>query len=129
LLPNIAIIFLQIIYRVNLVEDDYPFHCTVGLGLPASAVTLCYDVLLTSMYFVIFIKFYCFPNTAQQTAHQSSSLHMMSKRNSIAAMTTLITSCANYIIMIVMNGHERGLVASSICALVKKKKANTFTLN
>jgi hypothetical protein len=100
------------------IGSEYPFHCTVGLGLPAAAVTLCYDVLLSLMYFVIFIKFYCFPNTAQQTAHQSSSLHMMSKRNSIAAITALLTSCANYIIMITMGGHERGLLASSICALV-----------
>lgn len=118
LLPNVAVIFLQIAYRVNMVASEYPFHCTVGLALPASAVTLCYEGLLLLMYFGIFLKFYCFPNTAQQTAHQSSSLHMMSKRNGIAALTACITSCVNYIIIIALNGHERGLVLSSIVELV-----------
>ncbi|KAI8080665.1 uncharacterized protein B0P05DRAFT_539089 [Gilbertella persicaria] len=117
LLPNIAVVLLQIMYRVNLVADTYPYHCTVGFDIPASALSLCYDTLLSALYIGIFIKFYCFPNTAQQTAHQSSSLHMMAKRNAIAAITTLITSCANFIILISLKGHERGLVASSICAL------------
>ncbi|KAI9486098.1 MAG: hypothetical protein EXX96DRAFT_626121 [Benjaminiella poitrasii] len=117
LLPLIAVVFLQIIYRVNIVQDSFPFHCTVGFDLPATAASLCYDVLICMLYIVIFIKFYCFPNTAQQTAHQSSSLHMMSKRNSIAAVITLITSVANYAILIILDGHERGLVASSACSL------------
>ncbi|KAG2190424.1 hypothetical protein INT46_000128 [Mucor plumbeus] len=117
MLPHIAIILLQILYRVNVVNNEYPFHCTVGFDLPASAAALCYDVLLSLLYIAIFIKYYCFPNTAQQTAHQSSSLHMMAKRNIIAAITALITSNANFIILISSNGHERGLVASSVSAL------------
>ncbi|KAF1804899.1 hypothetical protein V8B55DRAFT_1446565 [Mucor lusitanicus] len=117
MLPHIAVILLQIMFRINIVSSEYPFHCTVGFDLPASAVALCYDVLISILYIVIFIKFYCFPNTAQQTAHQSSSLHMMAKRNAIAAITALITSSANFIILICLNGHERGLVASSVSAL------------
>jgi hypothetical protein len=117
MLPHIAIILLQILYRVNIVNNEYPFHCTVGFDLPASAAALCYDVLLSLLYIAIFIKYYCFPNTAQQTAHQSSSLHMMAKRNIIAAITALITSNANFIILISSNGYERGLVASSVSAL------------
>lgn len=117
MLPHVAIILLQIMFRVNVVNDEYPFHCTVGFDLPASAVALCYDALLSILYIVIFIKYYCFPNTAQQTAHQSSSLHMMAKRNIVAAVTALITSNANFVILICLDGHERGLVASSVSAL------------
>lgn len=117
MLPHIAVILLQIMFRVNVVASEYPFHCTVGFDLPASAVALCYDVLISILYIAIFIKFYCFPNTAQQTAYQSSSLHMMAKRNAIAAIIALTTSSANFVILICLNGHERGLVASSVSAL------------
>ncbi|KAI7903686.1 uncharacterized protein BX663DRAFT_507294 [Cokeromyces recurvatus] len=117
LLPLVVTILLQIIYRINIVEDSFPFHCTVGFDLPASAATLCYDIFMCLLYIAIFIKFYCFPNTSQQTAHQSSSLHMMSKRNSIAAAIALITMAINYTILIYFNGRERGLVASSVSSL------------
>ncbi|KAI8884301.1 hypothetical protein K501DRAFT_217798 [Backusella circina FSU 941] len=117
LLPQIAVIILQIVFRVDTVSPDYPYHCTVGMELPASAVSLCYDIFLSVLYMSIFIKFYCFPNAVQQTAHQSTSLHMMAKRNIIAAVVTFFASCANYLLMILLQGHERGLVASSCTSL------------
>lgn len=118
LLPYIAVVILQIVFRVDFVANSFPFHCTVGMALPASIVSLGYDATLSILYISIFVKYYCFPNTAQQTAHQSSSLHMMAKRNIIAATVSLTTSCANYIILISLNGIERGLVASTSAALV-----------
>lgn len=118
LLPSLATMILQILFRINIVAIDYPFHCTVGLELPASILSLCYDALMNIMFAAIFSKFYCFPTTAQQTAHQSSSLHMMAKRNAITAIISLLTLCINYIILIRFSGSERGLVASSSNALV-----------
>lgn len=118
LLPNIAIMILQIVFRIDIVANEFPFHCTVGMQLPASVISLAYDVILSILYISIFVKFYCFPNTTQQTAHQSSSLHMMAKRNIIAASISLTTSCANYIVLISLQGVERGLVASTSAALV-----------
>ncbi|GAA5798773.1 hypothetical protein EDC94DRAFT_566925 [Helicostylum pulchrum] len=117
LIPNIAIAVIQIIYKSNIIADEFPFHCSVGMDLPASIISLAYDVILSFLYIGIFVKYYCFPNTAQQTAHQSSSLHLMAKRNVIAAVAAMVTSCANYIIIIGLNGIERGLVASSVAAL------------
>jgi uncharacterized membrane protein (DUF485 family) len=118
LLPVFAIIILQIIFRVNIVEADYPFHCSVGFELPASVISLGYDALLNVLYAGIFIKYYCFPTTEQQTAHQSSSVRVMAKRNAIAAVISLLVLCINYIILICFNGSERGLVASSLVAIV-----------
>jgi hypothetical protein len=120
LLPVFAIMIIQIVFRINIVADTYPYHCTIGLELPASIISLAYEVLLSVLYIGMFIKFYCFPTTAQQTAHQSSSLHMMAKRNSIAAIASLITSLSQYIILIGLHGLERGLVASSVSALVSR---------
>ncbi|KAI8992117.1 hypothetical protein BDF20DRAFT_88802 [Mycotypha africana] len=117
LIPQIAVVVLQVIYRLSIIRNQYPFHCLVGYGLPATAATLCYDVLLSALYIGIFVKYYYFPNTAQQTAHQSSSLHMMAKRNTIAAITTLLTSAINYVLLICLGGEERGLVASSVITL------------
>jgi hypothetical protein len=126
LLPMFAIIIVQIVFRVDVVGDSFPYHCNVGLALPASVISLGYDVVLSVLYIGIFVKFFCFPNTAQQTAHQSSSLHMMAKRNIMAASIALITSCANYIILIGLNGLERGLVASSVATSVKYSYFNSF---
>ncbi|KAG0744689.1 hypothetical protein G6F57_002688 [Rhizopus arrhizus] len=117
LLPSLAIIIIQIVFRINVVSVNYPFHCTVGLELPASIVSLGYDALLTIMYSAIFMKFYFFPTAAQQTAPHSSSLHMMAKRNAIAAIIASFTICVNYIILLCLNGSERGLVASSSTSL------------
>ncbi|OBZ89696.1 hypothetical protein A0J61_02249 [Choanephora cucurbitarum] len=117
LLPSVAIISLQVMYRVTIVSDAYPYHCTVGFDMPASVVSLCYDVFLLALYMSIFIKFYSFPSDAQQNAYQATSLHMMAKRNAIACGASLVTSCVNFAIMIMTNGRERGLVASSVCAL------------
>ncbi|CAO3667168.1 unnamed protein product [Rhizopus stolonifer] len=119
ILPSFAIMILQVLFRINVVAVDYPFHCTVGLELPASLLSLVYDVLMNLMFAGVFIKSYCFPTTTQQTAHQSSSLHMMAKRNFITSIVSLITLSINYIILICFSGHERGLVASSSTALVR----------
>ncbi|CAO3663542.1 unnamed protein product [Rhizopus stolonifer] len=120
LVPLLGITIIQIVFKTNVVEVDYPFHCIVGLELPASVVSLGYDALLAAMYSAIFIKFYCFPTTAQQTAHHSSSLHMMAKRNAMAAVLALAALCANYIILLCLNGSERGLVASTSTAIVSR---------
>jgi hypothetical protein len=119
LVPQIGVIALQLIFRANDVSTEYPYHCTVGMELAASAVSLCYDVLLSVLYMSIFIKYYCFPNAIQQTAHQSTSLHMMAMRNIIATVVTFFASCANYLLMIFLQGRERGLVASSCTSLVR----------
>jgi hypothetical protein len=118
LLPLIGIITLQIIFRTDVVSVTYPYHCTVGMEITASVASLCYDILLTATYAGIFIKFYCFPNTAQQTAHQSTSLHTMAMRNIIASVVSLCMSAINYVIIIFLQGNVRGLIASSSMSLV-----------
>lgn len=127
-MPNIAVIILQIIFRINIVENEFPYHCTVGLEIPAISASLCYDVLLIALYILIFVKFYFYPNTAQQTAYQSSSLHVMSMRNCIAAIVLLLSSAAYYIILIALNNRERGLIASSVVALVIKTRYDAYQL-
>ncbi|KAI9247329.1 hypothetical protein BY458DRAFT_527360 [Sporodiniella umbellata] len=117
LMPLVGVIVVQIAFRVNVVAPDYPFHCSVGLELPAALACLAYDAFLVALYAGIFIKFYFFPNTVQQTVHQSSSLHMMAKRYAVVSVVVLIALCANYIILLCLQGAERGLVASSCTAI------------
>ncbi|KAI7849991.1 hypothetical protein BDC45DRAFT_447641 [Circinella umbellata] len=117
LLPYIALIVLMIIYRNAQVEETAPFHCTIGFQLPASAATLTYDILISSLYTGIFIKYALFPNTAQQTAHQATSLRIMARRSIVATVVSMVTAIVNYCVLIGFNGQERGLVASTICAL------------
>ncbi|KAI8970853.1 hypothetical protein BDB01DRAFT_528294 [Pilobolus umbonatus] len=117
LLPVFAIIILQIKYRISIIVNEFPYHCIVGLQLIATVTSLSYDILLTMLYTVTFVKFYYFPNTAQQTTHQSSSLHMMAKRNFIASITSLVMFSITYALLIGLEGTQRGLVASSSISL------------
>ncbi|KAI9268793.1 hypothetical protein BY458DRAFT_456754 [Sporodiniella umbellata] len=116
-IPSFATIVLQIFFRINVVAEDYPFHCTVGLELPASIFSLIYDVVVNLAFACIFLKFYYFPTTTQQTAHQSNTLPIMAIRNFIITIISLVTLGINYVLLIVFSGYERGLVASSSTAL------------
>ncbi|ORY98522.1 hypothetical protein BCR43DRAFT_470775 [Syncephalastrum racemosum] len=117
LLPYLALIALMVVFRIAQVSEAYPFHCTIGYQLPASAATLGYDALISVLYTATFIKYAMFPNTAQQTAHQASSLRLIARRSIVATVTSLITAAINYCVLIGLDGQERGLIASSICAL------------
>lgn len=57
---------------------------------------------------------------AQQTAQQASSLKLMARRHIIAAIVPCITSTVNYVIMVALQGRERGLVALAVCTVVCK---------
>ncbi|KAI7851697.1 hypothetical protein BDC45DRAFT_467132 [Circinella umbellata] len=115
--PYIGLIILMSLYRVTEVSNESPYHCTIGYTLPGSVPILCYDVLVTLSCAGIFIKCYSFPNIAQQTSHQASSLKIMAKRNIIGSIAACLTATVNYAIMIAMDGRERGLVALSISTL------------
>ncbi|KAI8369287.1 uncharacterized protein BYT42DRAFT_549003 [Radiomyces spectabilis] len=117
LTPYLGLMILMIVYRVALVHDEFPYHCTIGFQLPASISVLSYDILMNFLYLGIFIKFCLFPNTAQQTTRHASSLHVMAKRSTIAVLISLITVAANYILMVVMEGAERGLIALTMSTL------------
>ncbi|KAI9497731.1 hypothetical protein BDB00DRAFT_881603 [Zychaea mexicana] len=117
LLPYTALIVLMIVFRIALVDETSPFHCTIGYQLPASAATLTYDAFISLLYTGIFVKYAIFPNTAQQTAHQASSLRIMARRSIIATVVSMVTATVNYCVLIGFDGQERGLIASTICAL------------
>ena len=107
----------MIVYRNADVSSTSPYHCTIGFQLPASAASLTYDMLLSSLYTGVFIRYALFPNTAQQTAHQATSLRIMARRSIVATVVSMITAAVNYCVLIGLDGQERGLVASTICAL------------
>ncbi|KAF7729216.1 hypothetical protein EC973_004745 [Apophysomyces ossiformis] len=117
LVPYLALIILMALYRVTLVASEFPFHCTIGYQLPATAAVLAYGFLINCLYAGIFIKYYAFPNVAQQTSHQCSSLRMMAKRNLVAAIVSLIANTVNYAVMIAFQGQERGLLALSVSTI------------
>ena len=107
----------MIVYRNAEVATTSPYYCTIGFQLPASAASLTYDILLSSLYTGVFIKYALFPNTAQQTAHQATSLRIMARRSTVATVISMITAAVNYCVLIGLDGQERGLIASTICAL------------
>ncbi|KAJ8653729.1 hypothetical protein O0I10_010651 [Lichtheimia ornata] len=115
--PYIGLVALMVVYRVALVNEEYPFHCLIGMELPASAAGLAYDVIVSLVFSGIFIKYGYFPNTAQQTAHQASSLRIIARRSLVATLVALVTAAIHYCVLIFMGGQQRGLIASTIAAL------------
>ncbi|KAJ8660543.1 hypothetical protein O0I10_003589 [Lichtheimia ornata] len=111
-----CIVFL-IISRIIEVDDASPYHCIIGYSLPATITILCCDFLIAALCTGMFIKLYAFPSMAQQTAQQASSLKLMARRHIIAAIVPCITSTVNYVIMVALQGRERGLIALAVCTV------------
>ncbi|KAI9263210.1 hypothetical protein BDA99DRAFT_509587 [Phascolomyces articulosus] len=117
LVPYIGLMILMILNRVTEVATEKPFHCTFGFKLPGSIPVLSYDCFITLLCTAIFVKAYAFPNMAQQTTPQASSIKVMAKRNIVGSIVACITATINYTVMIVLQGQERGLLALSIATL------------
>ncbi|CDS12491.1 hypothetical protein LRAMOSA04685 [Lichtheimia ramosa] len=116
-IPYIGLVALMVAFKVALVNEEYPFHCLIGMELPASAAGLAYDVIVSMVFSGIFIKYGYFPNTAQQTAHQASSLRLIARRSLVATLVSLVTAAIHYCVLIMMGGQQRGLIGSTIAAL------------
>ncbi|KAI8092554.1 uncharacterized protein BX664DRAFT_293678 [Halteromyces radiatus] len=117
LVPYIGLVIMMVIYREELISADFPYFCSIGYQKPASLIVLAYEFVINLMFAGIFIKYSFWPNTAQQTSHQSSSLHMMAKRNITVAIVSAIMAIANYGVVIYYDGAPRGLMAMTVSAL------------
>ncbi|KAI8331358.1 hypothetical protein BC941DRAFT_463234 [Chlamydoabsidia padenii] len=117
LVPYIGIVIMMVVYRETLVSADYPFFCSIGYQMPASVAVLAYDFCVNLMFTGVFIKYAYWPNTGQQTSHQSSSLHMMAKRNIVVAMISALMTVANYGVIIAFSGSPRGLMTMTVSAI------------
>ncbi|KAI9317251.1 hypothetical protein BX666DRAFT_1943832 [Dichotomocladium elegans] len=117
LVPYAGLIGLQVVYQINHVNPTYPYHCTIGLELPASVTTLAYDIVLSLLYTAIFVKYSYFPNTAQKTTHMSAALSAIALRSIAVTAGAILNSVVNYCILISLNGQERGLLALSVCSV------------
>ena len=118
LVPYLALFVLQIVYRIQMVAEEYPYHCTIGFQLPASVTTLAYDILLSLLYTGFFVKYAFYPSVAQQTAHQAVSLRIIAQRSIVASTMAIFASAINYCVLIGLDGQMRGLLETSIISIV-----------
>ncbi|CAO3615816.1 unnamed protein product [Cunninghamella echinulata] len=114
LLPYIGLVILMIVYRIALVSDEYPYHCSIGFDLPASASILAYDFFINALFAGVFIKYTVSPSNAQQTSHQSTCLHVMAKRSIVVTIVSILMSILNYAVIIMAEGSPRGLMAMTV---------------
>lgn len=119
LIPYVAIFVLMIVFRTAYITDDGSYYCHIGLALPATLSLVGYDFIITSYYTIQFIRTLIWPNknVASSTAGMQTSLRYVAKRNLVAAVVALIVSTANVIILISLDGVERGLVCLTSCTL------------
>ncbi|KAI9313983.1 hypothetical protein BX666DRAFT_2159624 [Dichotomocladium elegans] len=115
--PYIGIMILMLIYRIAYISDAYPYHCNIGIQLPASIAALAGDSLVSLLYTGVFAKYAYFPNTSQQTAQQASSLRLIARRTMIATVTSFFATAFSYCILIYLNGEIRGVWATTITCL------------
>ncbi|KAI9021543.1 hypothetical protein CLU79DRAFT_753759 [Phycomyces nitens] len=114
LLPHVVMVVLMVIYRVVDVSEQFPFACTIGYEMPASVTCVAYEAFINLYFVSIFAKFFIYPNHKQQTTSMSNIIYIEAKRNFVGALASFVASCANYAVMVGLNGRERGLVAMSI---------------
>lgn len=119
LLPYIGIFILMILYRVAYITDDGYYYCHIGLDLPATLSLVSYDFFITTYYTLMFVRTLIWPNQsiANSSAGTQASLRYVAKRNLVAAVVALIVSTANVVILITLDGIERGLVCLTSCTL------------
>lgn len=121
LLPYIALIILMVMGKVIEQDSEAPYHCTIGYSLMGSIPVLCYDFFLTSLSVAYFVKAYYFPNAAQTATNVVGALKIKARRNMIASIVACVASIINHLFLILLGGHERGLVILTVCALVRFK--------
>ncbi|KAI8583077.1 hypothetical protein K450DRAFT_224097 [Umbelopsis ramanniana AG] len=118
LLPYIAIFILMIVYRTAYIMDDGTYFCHIGLGLPATLSLVAYDFFITTYYTLMFCRMLIWPaEGASGAPGTQTSLRYVAKRNLVAAVVALIVSSANVVILITLDGVERGLVCLTSCTL------------
>ncbi|KAI7864919.1 hypothetical protein BDF14DRAFT_1875768 [Spinellus fusiger] len=117
MLPYVGLIVLQIIHRVAIVGETAPFYCYLGVTLAGSVPILCYHNLVLCFLLLIFAKYAFFPTSEQQTTLHSATLHLSARYNGMAALVTLLSTTANGLMMIILQGNQRGLVWLSVSTL------------
>ncbi|KAI7864570.1 hypothetical protein BDF14DRAFT_1884154 [Spinellus fusiger] len=116
-LPQLVIIVLSGVYRVVEVKEEFPFMCYIGYDIPATITSVLYEIFISLFFVGIYYKHVLYPNQRQLASDMADSIHILAKRNLIAAVITMIASCANHAVMIALDGEERGLVATSIATI------------
>ncbi|CAO3676500.1 unnamed protein product [Umbelopsis ramanniana] len=119
LLPYVAIFIVMIIYRTAYIMDDGTYFCHIGLGLPATLSLVSYDFFITTYYTLMFVRMLIWPSQggSNSAPGAQTSLRYVAKRNLVAAIVALIVSSANVVILITLDGVERGLVCLTCCTL------------
>jgi hypothetical protein len=119
LMPYIAIFVLMLIYHNVYIAEDGTYFCFLHLRMEASLPLVIYDFLITTYYTLVFIKMLIWPsqNMTNNAPSAQTSLRYVAKRNLVAAVVALLVSSANIVILIALDGVERGLVCLTSCTL------------
>ncbi|KAH8556589.1 hypothetical protein BGW37DRAFT_19005 [Umbelopsis sp. PMI_123] len=119
LTPYIAIFVLLLLYHNAYIVEDGTYFCLFHLRMEASLPLVIYDFFITTYYTLVFIKMLIWPsqNMTNNSPSAQTSLRYVAKRNLVAAVVALLVSSANIVILIALDGVERGLVCLTSCTL------------
>ncbi|KAI8072764.1 hypothetical protein BC940DRAFT_291568 [Gongronella butleri] len=117
LVPFAVMIALMVALRTTLLGADFPFQCSFGFQMPAVVASLAYDALINLLFAGQFFRSVFAPSNAQQTSHQSSSLHVVAKRHGILALVSMVLSALSYAIYVLFNDLPRGLMPLTVATL------------
>ncbi|KAF9201338.1 hypothetical protein BGZ49_008401 [Haplosporangium sp. Z 27] len=114
LTPSVVIIALALKYRVSVITENG--QCEIGLTKIASASLITYDIFLNIWLTTLFVRALV-SSTSNLQGPSSSKLRAVAHRTLTGTILSLILSTGNIASIVYYNGHERGVLCLSLCAL------------
>ncbi|KAI8889174.1 hypothetical protein K501DRAFT_282373 [Backusella circina FSU 941] len=115
LCPYIIIFALMLTYRNIYLEADG--KCTIGLQLIASVPLLVYDFIFNLYLTWLFMRPLLNVGMTSRANWKRSRLYRLAKRTLVASVVSLLISFANVLVVVITQGHERGLVCLTMCTV------------
>ncbi|KAI7884456.1 uncharacterized protein EV154DRAFT_554875 [Mucor mucedo] len=115
LCPYVIIFALMLAFRNIYLEPDG--KCTIGLQLIASVPLLCYDFILNLYLTWLFMAPLMNVGLTSRANWKRSRLYKLARRTLVSSIVSLLISFANVLVVVITQGHERGLVCLTMCTV------------
>ncbi|KAI9016315.1 hypothetical protein CLU79DRAFT_819962 [Phycomyces nitens] len=115
LCPYIIIFSLMLAFRNIYLEPDG--KCTIGLQPVASVPLLVYDFIFNLYLTWLFMRPLMNVGRNSRMDWRRSRLYKLARRTLVASLVSLLVSFANVLVVVITQGHERGLVCLTMCTV------------
>ncbi|ORZ02841.1 hypothetical protein BCR43DRAFT_449887 [Syncephalastrum racemosum] len=119
IVPYVFVFVLMLRFRINYITETG--ECINGLERYASIPLLSYDFLLNSYLTFLFVRPLlrsAYGSSASQDGwNRNSRLKRLAQRTLFASVVCLIVSFVNILVLVILNGQERGVMCLTMCCV------------